>query len=148
MELSTCPGWGQTAALSVRPPTVNSAIGATARPCSPPPVDWIRGTSPSRSAVFGLTMIALSQVSLVIGLGNSWSQALLANRPSKIVGSGRKLSSRPAAGALYAGMLAAFGWPLTRARAVFGITPSRSADCQPDSKLPVLPPLAGQIRRQ
>ena len=40
---------------------------------------------------------ALSQVSLVSGLGSSWSQPLLANRPSQIVGSGRKTISRPSA---------------------------------------------------
>ena len=36
----------------------------------------------SFSAVFGLTKAALSQVILVSGLGSSWSQPLLANRPS------------------------------------------------------------------
>ena len=41
----------------------------------------------------GLTMAALSQVSLVRGLGSSWSQPLLANRPSQIVGSGQKVIS-------------------------------------------------------
>ena len=41
---------------------------------------------------------ALSQVSLVRGLGSSWSQPLLANRPSQIVGSGRKTISSPRAG--------------------------------------------------
>ena len=34
------------------------------------------------TAVLGPTRIALSQVSWVSGLGSSWSQALLANRPS------------------------------------------------------------------
>src|SRR5699024_6720912 len=38
---------------------------------------------------------ALSQVSLVIGLGNSCSQALLLNCPSQMVGSGIKIISRP-----------------------------------------------------
>ncbi len=36
----------------------------------------------------------MSQVSFVIGLGSSWSQALLAKRPSQIVGSGRKSHGR------------------------------------------------------
>ena len=36
----------------------------------------------------------LSQVNFVNGLGVSWSQPLLANRPSKIVGSGRNKNSR------------------------------------------------------
>ena len=45
---------------------------------------------------------ALSQVSRVRGLGNSWSQPLLANRPSQIVGSGRKTSSRPPSSAVLA----------------------------------------------
>jgi hypothetical protein len=45
----------------------------------------------------------LSQVSLVIGLDISWSQLLLAKRPSQIIGSGRNTTSSapgpPAAGA-------------------------------------------------
>ena len=40
-------------------------------------------------------MAALSHVSLVRGLGSSCSQPLLANRPSQIVGSGRKVISSP-----------------------------------------------------
>src|SRR6266545_6168160 len=46
-----------------------------------------------RSAVAGLISAGLSQVIVVIGLGNSWSQPLLAKRPSQIVGSGRKTIS-------------------------------------------------------
>ncbi len=42
----------------------------------------------------GSTSAALSQDSLVRGLGSSWSQPLLAQRPSPIVGSGRKRISR------------------------------------------------------
>ena len=52
---------------------------------------------PSRCAVAGPMKAALPQVSLVTGLGNSWSQPLLANRPSYRVGSGRKQISNPAA---------------------------------------------------
>ena len=48
---------------------------------------------PELLAVSGETRAALSQVSLVSGLGSSWSQPLLANRPSQIVGSGRKTIS-------------------------------------------------------
>src|SRR5207253_4789001 len=49
---------------------------------------------PSCRAVFGLMSAALSQVSLVSGFGNSCNQPLLAKRPSKIVGSARKITSR------------------------------------------------------
>ena len=37
----------------------------------------------------------MSHVSFVSGFGASWSQPLLAKRPSQIVGSGRKTSSSP-----------------------------------------------------
>ena len=50
--------------------------------------------SPRRSASAGPTSAALSQVSLVRGLGNSCSQALFAKRPSQTVGSGAKIKSR------------------------------------------------------
>src|SRR3954471_16195172 len=53
--------------------------------------------TPSFPAVATLRCAALSQVSLVTGLGSSWSQPLLLNRPSQTVGSGRKTSSRPPA---------------------------------------------------
>ena len=43
----------------------------------------------------GLAITALSQVSLVIGLGSSCSQPLLLNRPSRIDGSSRKAISKP-----------------------------------------------------
>ena len=75
------PGWTQTAARTVR----FWYSSSTTRPV----------VSPSRSAVARLSSAVLSQVSLVRGLGSSWSQPLLANRPSRIVGSGRKFSSRP-----------------------------------------------------
>ena len=55
-----------------------------------------RFSTPEPLGRAGLTSAALSQVSLVNGLGSSWSQPLLANRPSQTVGSGRKTSSRPA----------------------------------------------------
>src|SRR6187397_1039002 len=45
--------------------------------------------------VAGLAITALSQVSLVIGLGTSCSQPLLLNRPSSTDGSRRKASSNP-----------------------------------------------------
>src|SRR5690349_4774615 len=55
--------------------------------------------SPSRrpcdSASRGLTHAVGSHVILVSGLGSSCSQPLFANRPSQIVGSGRKMISRP-----------------------------------------------------
>src|SRR5436189_5841453 len=55
-----------------------------------------------------LTHAVGSQVSLVSGFGSSCSQPLLAKRPSQIVGSGRKMISKPplAAGAV-CGVLAA-----------------------------------------
>ena len=56
-------------------------------------------TSPSlrlRSlASCGLIHADGSHVILVSGLGSSWSQPLLAKRPSQIVGSGRKMISSP-----------------------------------------------------
>src|SRR6202007_747673 len=63
------------------------------------------------SAVLGLTSAALSQVSLVTGLGNSCSQPLLAKRPSYTQGSGRKMNSMSLAGVVFeAGKLAALNF--------------------------------------
>src|SRR6476661_7727762 len=66
-------------------------------PCSPP---WYAGywLPFSRCAVTGLTNTALSHVSLVIGLGNSWSQPLLEKRPSRTHGSFLNVISRPPRG--------------------------------------------------
>jgi hypothetical protein len=52
-----------------------------------------------------------SQVILVYGFGSSWSQPLLAKRPSQIVGSGLKMIYRPppVAGAVVAGAGAGCG---------------------------------------
>src|ERR1700712_3361334 len=63
-------------------------------PCSPP---WKEGRWEAlrRSAVAGLAMTALSQVSLVIGFGSSCSQPLFENRPSRTEGSLRKETSKP-----------------------------------------------------
>ena len=81
-DSSAWPGMIQTGTSTVRPAVAQ--------------LDHVaRSSSPSRSAGAGLTSAALSQVSLVSGLGSSWSQPLLAKRPSQIVGSGRKTSSRP-----------------------------------------------------
>ena len=52
---------------------------------------WPR-PAPARSS--GLKSAALSQVSLVIGSGTSWSQPLLANRPSSTLASRSRTSSR------------------------------------------------------
>ena len=49
-----------------------------------------------RSAVAGLTITALSQVSLVIGLGSSCSHPLFANRPSSTAGSVPEADLEPA----------------------------------------------------
>src|SRR5262245_16901270 len=63
-------------------------------PCSPP---WYAGywLAFRRWAVAGLTNTALPHVSLVIGLGNSWSQPLLEKRPSRTHGSFLNEISRP-----------------------------------------------------
>src|SRR5262245_8432783 len=60
------------------------------RPCSWANPGWIQAV--------------VSQVSFVSGFGSSCSQPMLAKRPSQIVGSGRKMISRPLAiaGALLA----------------------------------------------
>jgi hypothetical protein len=80
----------------------------------------------NRSAVAGLTMMALSHVSLVIGLGSSCSQPLLANRPSRTDGSFRNAISRAAAGCNRAARKTEQPRALTGfcGKAVFGITPS------------------------
>ena len=49
---------------------------------------------------------ALSQVIFVVKSGSSCSQPLLANRPSKTFGQGKKVTSVPAAAAGMAGRLA------------------------------------------
>jgi len=51
------------------------------RPCSPP-VKRALTLTLSFLAVFGLRNAALSHEIFVSGLGSSWSQPLLANRPS------------------------------------------------------------------
>src|SRR6476619_3118326 len=74
--------------------------------------------SPSRSlcwlASAGCIQAELSQVILVSGLGSSCSQPLFAKRPSQTFGSGRKMISRPGAGAAEPGGSApdgvAAGW--------------------------------------
>jgi len=62
------PGEIQTGDLSVRSPAVNSTTSPLA--------------TPRRSAVRGLSVAALSQVSLEKGRGSSCSHPLFANRPS------------------------------------------------------------------
>ena len=52
-------------------------------------------TRASRCAVPGESNAALSHVSFVSGFGSSCSHPLFANRPSRMVGSGLKLISRP-----------------------------------------------------
>ena len=95
--------------------------------------------TPSRLAWAGLIRAALSQVRRVSGLGSSWSQALLANRPSHTAGSGRKTSSKPA---LSPARGAGLGMSLPRGatalgfRAVPSTVPVRRAWCQADSKSP------------
>ena len=119
-------------------------------------------STPSRSAVAGETSRALSQVSLVSGLGHSWSQALLAKRPSQRVGSGRKFSSSSAPPEPSREVLAdeaisraaSAAWAIPAAEtatarggsAVPGTTPSWTARSQAASK-PASPP-PSPCRRQ
>src|SRR5580658_4806470 len=104
---------------------------------------------PRSFAVFVLKRAALSQVSFVTGLGNSCNQPLLANRPSKSVGSRRKTISHFPAGIL-GGVSAprrfCFAWATRSAQpSDFGkqyanfelaIIPSCSDRCQNVSKSP------------
>src|SRR5205085_6001715 len=94
---SACPGRIQAAAVTWLPESEISTTFERIWPCSPPR-EAILCVSWSASAVFGLTSAALSQVSLVTGFGNSWSQPLLAKRPSYTQGSGRKTNSRSSPG--------------------------------------------------
>ena len=52
----------------------------------------------SSLAVLGLINAALSQTTLVIGSGASWSHALFTNRPSKAAADGKNETSIPAPG--------------------------------------------------
>ena len=101
-----------------------------------------RWRSPSASARAGLMKAALSQVIRVNGLGSSWSQPLLANRPSQIVGSGRKTSSSPLGGPVAArrgpGRPGPWASTALALRAVPAITPLRRA----------LPPGRLEVARQ
>src|SRR4029077_5622805 len=78
-ELSACPGIAHTGPLAFQPPIFRFTT--------------LPVVSPRRQAVAGLRATALSQVNFVSGFGSSWSQALLAQRPSPMVGSGRKTTS-------------------------------------------------------
>jgi hypothetical protein len=104
----------------------------------------------SRSAVAGLTKTALSHVSLLRGFGSSWSQPLLAKRPSRIDGSLRNEISKPPAPATSA---VARISPIAARRtvtafagsAVFGTTPSCSQrrHCRSNSGLIFTAPVGG-----
>ena len=95
---------------------------------------------PSRCAVAGLKRAALSHDSFVSGLGSSCSQPLFANRPSQIVGSGRKTISRPSDAAVDAASTQAIsltcGATALGLSAVPSITPASSAVRQACSKSP------------
>ena len=130
---SAWPGCTQTGARTLAPRQASSTT------CSRPTF--------KRSAVFGETTRALSQVSLVSGFGSSWSQALLAKRPSWTVGSGRKMSGTQAglaaaarAASSAAAREAAPGATVAAAgaAAVPGTSPSWRAFLKADS--PVAPP--------
>ena len=93
----------------------------------------------ARAAAAGLSCATLSQVILVSGLGNSWSQPLLACRPSPIVGSGRKtISSSSSCSARGTGVRARSPWMVasTGFKAVPSTTPSWTAVRQNVSKSP------------
>ena len=77
--------------------------------------------TPRAPAVFGLSSAALSQVSLVTGSGTSWSQPLLANRPSSTRASRSKTSSRFPAESGPAGFAAATAPAIGSARSA-GVT--------------------------
>src|SRR6202040_791633 len=89
---SACPGTVQVAAVTLLPFNSMSTTVERTCPCSPPREITLCARS-FFCANFGLTIAALSHVSLVTGLGNSCSHPLLANRPSYTVGSGRKIYS-------------------------------------------------------
>src|SRR5213593_2165334 len=94
---------------------------------------------PSFFAVLGLTSATLSQVIFVSGFGSSCNQPLLAKRPSKIVGSGRKTSSKETSltvGLVPASALAQsdFSEIVFAARAVLGTKPSCRHRRHQDSK--------------
>src|SRR5579871_1348409 len=108
-------------------------------------------STPSLSAVACENMAALSQVSLVIGCGSSCSQALLANRPSKVLASGAKQSSipdRPASlassgAAVCASACELMVSPCSEPAPVSGTIPSASQRSQTPSNDPVR--LAGSL---
>src|SRR6202007_2990110 len=132
---SACPGVVHVAAVTLLPFNSMSTTVERICPCSPPREITLCARSffcPN----FGLTSAALSQVSLVNGLGNSCSQPLLAKRPSYTVGSGRKMySTSPAGITLGSGKLAGlnFSSGLIGGNFVPAITPSFSHFRQPAS---------------
>ena len=91
-----CPAAPTPACAIVRP---WYSISSTSWPWLP---GRVSGT-PSRSAVRAPTYATLSHVTFESGFGSSCSQPLLAKRPSRIVGSGRKTISYPPAPARRAG---------------------------------------------
>src|SRR6185436_2057607 len=80
-EFSGWPGTIATGSFAVLPRYFNSIRSPSFRCCA--------------SASFGLIHAVGSHVIFVIGLGSSCSQPLFAKRPSPMVGSGRKMISRP-----------------------------------------------------
>src|SRR4051812_19965817 len=103
----------QTGALS----DVSVAMSVTTSPL------WIF----NRSARAGLISAALSHVSFVNGLGSSCNQPLWANRPSQMLGSGRKIISYPAGGGVTGDCRSVWlAVTATVGLAVLGITPLRS----------------------
>src|SRR5262249_36389651 len=97
-QSSGCPATVNSVPRTERPSSLRSTTSPTIWPCSPP---WYAGywLAFRRSAVAGLTNTALSHVSRVSGLGNSWSQPLLEKRPSSTRGSVlNEISRLPAGG--------------------------------------------------
>src|SRR5580700_7360308 len=93
MEPSAWPGTIQAGASTLRPSKVSSTTGILKPPCSPP-CAYSPYSTPKCRAVAGLIKAALSQVRVLLGFGHSCSQPLLANDPSKTVGSGAKANSK------------------------------------------------------
>jgi hypothetical protein len=123
---------------TVRPRYRISTTVLTTCPCSPPDAPGAV-LSCSLAAVAGLTITALSHVSLVIGLGSSCSHPLLAKRPSRTAGSFLKTISRPPpAGAGLWSCAAGLTVTVLAGNAVPGITPSCSQRRQADSNSGVI----------
>src|SRR5437867_1273191 len=128
-QLSAWPGMMMTGRVAATPSMVTMAVSDS--------------VTPSALAEAGEIITPLPQVTLVIGSGCSWSQPLLAKRPSNACASAVKITSQPLApGEGGATALAAVATSAARAVAVTagdalpGTKPSASAFFQPFSSAP------------